>query len=787
MTEKNLPIKFFQKRQKDEQNTEGNGSSDPPKWMDVSSVGEKSIYIREVLSNVSISLAEKVKRNYYIPSVVKLKVDSRALAKTYRQDIGYLFNVNRKLNTIGLSSKDEVLIKIDNQEDLQTMTKKIANADNPYPSKSTIKGICSITNIEEFKPQVDVEPNENTILKVKLFNYGDSSLNSVLTKEFEKYCKKRQLDYKNVPYSGELTIYRINGISTDAFSELKNFDGIQLVTEMPTYDITFDELIEDIAIPIKRPKAGVNYPIVGVLDTGIASIPHLQPWLHSENITYYTDDYVDKGHGTFVAGVLLYGDELEGKEYTGLEGCKLLEAIVMPDTQKQQITEDELIQQIWDVVNRNNGVKIWNLSLGTRVEADLYEFSDFAKALDEIQELNNVLICKSAGNCTNFQLNAPVSRITKSADTVRGLVVGSLTHDRNATDIADKNNPSPFSRIGRGPSNLIKPDVVHFGGNAGLDPSNNIMINPVKSFSPNGQIAKDVGTSFSTPRIAAIAAGLDDMLNESFDPTLIKALIIHSAKYPKEMKMPIADKIKYAGFGLPSNIKDIIFNEPNEITLILQDTLEKGHFIDILDFPFPQSMVDEDGYFYGEMTVTLVTSPILEVSQGAEYCQSNIDVMIGSYDEKVERNMSNPLIKNPIGAGGRQNILAMTNYSSRAKKDIEMPFATERMLVTYGDKFQPVKKWSVNFDEFTEGNKEKFLKAPKNWYLKIEGLYRHFTEEKCELEDRTPSQDFCLMITIKDTKKKGNIYNEVTQLLDNFSFIHSNVKIKEEVSIRLNR
>ena len=78
------------------------------------------------------------------------------------------------------------------------------------------------------------------------------------------------------------------------------------------------------------------------------------------------------------------------------------------------------------------------------------------------------------------------------------------------------------------------------------------------------------------------------------------------------------------------------------------------------------------------------------------------------------------------------------------------------------------------------------MHSPKHWYLKLEGEYRSVTEEKCEKEDRIPSQEFCLVITIKDTKKKGNIYNEVTQLLDNFSFIHSNVKIKEEVRIRLN-
>lgn len=47
---------------------------------------------------------------------------------------------------------------------------------------------------------------------------------------------------------------------------------------------------------------------------------------------------------------------------------------------------------------------------------------------------------------------------------------------------------------------------------------------------------------------------------------------------------------------------------------------------------FPQSLIDEEGYFYGQITVTLVSSPILASNQGAEYCQSNVDIYLGSYD-----------------------------------------------------------------------------------------------------------------------------------------------------------
>ena len=786
MAEKNLPIKFFQKRQKDDFATEGGGDRKLPKWATPELVGEKAAYVRSVLSKISISLNNKVKRNNYVPSVVKVKMNEDALAKTPRKEVGNFFNIG-KLNVIGMSGIDELLIKIDNENDLQAIIKRFYNINDAYPSFGTVVGISAITNIEEYKPQINVEAINQEILKVRLFNYGNGDLNEVLTRVFESYCKQNSIQFERAAYTGDLYIYRITNVTTEAFEELKDFDGVQLITEMPSYEVMLDEISTTKEVQIKKPKKGQSYPVVGVLDTGIANIPQLAPWLHNKSFTKYHEDDIDKRHGTFVAGILMYGDELQGEKYTGFEGCKLFEAIVMPNTQKQKIYEDELIEHIREAISKNDEIKIWNLSLGSKTEADLYEFSDFAKALDEIQEHHNVLVCTSAGNCDNFTRSAPKSRISRSADTVRGIVVGSIAHDKNGTDLAEKHNPSPFSRIGPGPYYLIKPDVVHIGGNAGLDKRNNLVSNPVISFATDGSIASNIGTSFSTPRVTAIAAGLDYMLNEKFNPTLVKALIIHSAKYPSEMKMGIAEKINGAGFGLPSNISDILFNQPNEITLILQDTMEKGSYIDILDFPFPQSMIDDDGYFYGEVTVTLVTSPILEVSHGAEYCQSNIDVMFGSYDVKKQRDTRKATVKNPIGADGRQNVLATAVYSKTAAKESSTPFASERMLVSYGDKYQPVKKWSVNFDDFTNANKENYLKAPKSWYLKLEGLFRQFTEEKCEKEKIIPSQEFCLIVTIKDTKKKGNIYNEVTQLLNNFSFIHSNVKIKEEVRVRLNQ
>jgi hypothetical protein len=415
---------------------------------------------------------------------------------------------------------------------------------------------------------------------------------------------------------------------------------------------------------------------------------------------------------------------------------------------------------------------------------DEYSFSDFAVALDALQDQYGVLICKSAGNCKNFKTGHPKGKIHQGADSVRSIVVGSIAHKKSALDLAEVDNPSPFTRIGRGPSYIIKPEIVHYGGNAGVDASGRMVITGVRSFGLDGAICQSVGTSYSTPRIASLAAGLHQEMEEEFDPLLIKALIVHSASYSENLRVPVTERVNQVGFGKPQPVREILYNSPHEVTLILRDEIAKGEYIDIMDFPMPECLVDGD-YFTGQIIVTLVYNPILDSTQRAEYCQSNVDIKMGTYDAKKDRDTSKRNILNPVGRDGSQNVLLEDYYSKKKMRSNTDEFALkERLLIKYGDKYYPVKKYAVDLSEMTDGNQLKYLTKDKNWYLYIKGLYRDHIEVKSQMEGTVPSQEFCLIVTIKDPTGTKPVYNEANQKLDEYNFWHTNIKLQTDVVIR---
>ncbi|MGG4220632.1 S8 family peptidase [Paenibacillus jamilae] len=784
---RNLPIKFFEKRSgADERLTEGGGNDQPPKWvLEGDELRQKSTSLIFNVHSSKSKIEQKLKKHNHIPAVLKAKVADLALAKSHRSEFANFFFSNKQDRLIGFSENQELLIRIDTIAQLNEITAKLNHAEKNAKIISGLESIEAFDATIETEQLQQMEEGTKIVLRVQLFDYKNPQINAIALEEFKKIIiQYPSLSYvKAVKYTESLQIHRVHADDLKALEEIEDFNALFSIEPMPRLEVVDDDFFSEEAIQIPLPDENTTYPIVGILDSGIADV--LKPWVVGKRHTNYPPSYLNLDHGTFVAGIVAFGDLIEEQELTNFQGCKFIDCAIYPDRTKETIYEDDLISNTREAIEKHSEhIKIWNMSLGMGYEAKHSEFSKLGIALDSIQDENDVLIIKSAGNCRNFIEGKPNSRIAGGADSVRALTVGSIALSKAPHDIAEKDFLSPFSRIGPGPANIIKPDLVHYGGNAGIR-NGKVVPSGVSSLSQNGLKITKIGTSFSTPRVTSIAADLDHKLKEDFDPLLLKALLLHSSKYPGETDLAIGDKLNYLGFGLPASATDILFNDPNEITLIIRDTLNKGEFTEILDFPFPQSLVDQDHY-YGQIIVTLVSHPVLLEGQGPEYCQSNIEVKLGTYDQKKKRDLSKRTIRNELGRDGGENLLRAGRFSRKKPRGANLTFAnTERMLVQYGDKFYPNKKYAIDLSELTPGNK-KHAHSSKSWYLKIEGLYRDFSERTAEYNKEDLSQEYCVVITIRDPLKRYPVYTDVTRLLDTNNFVHRNIQIDQNINIEGN-
>jgi hypothetical protein len=785
MANDRLPIKFFAKREIDNLRVEAGGSEDLPKWI----LDEEKLTIRSKgfvskLEGFKKVIQKKEQSNSLIPLAIKARIIDDAAAKTHRREVYGLFRTGASNNVLGLVESDEIIVKIENTKETDTIIERLKNTEK------YIYALSCIDSIEEFNPIfIKSEKDSAVDYKIKLIDYQNYEQNNSIRKYFENSITKMGLQINKTNYTSDYIVYNIKSVNVDVLETIKQdaaFEAVFSIEPMPMYRVGLDLISDDTGVSIIIPEEDRHYVTVGVLDTGVAEIPHLKPWLHDTRWTAYPEEYVDRSHGSFVSGIVVYGDQLEDGEWIGGKGVRILDACVFPNTEKEEISEDELIRNIQEAVKKYyNDVKIWNLSISITRPVDEFSFSDFAIALDALQDKYNVLLCKSAGNCKNFLTGHPKGKIHEGADSLRSIVVGSIAHKQSEYDLAEIDNPSPFTRIGRGPSFVIKPEVVHYGGNAGLNHQAKLVTTGVKSFGLDGSICKSVGTSFSTPRIAALAAGLYQEMDEEFDPLLIKGLIVHSANYSQLLKIPNAERVNQVGFGKPQSIKSILYNSPNEVTLILRDEMSKGEYTDIMDFPMPECLI-ANGFYTGQIVVTLIYNPILEPSQRAEYCQSNIDIKMGTFDMKKDRDTTRKNILNPVGRDGSKNLLLESCYSKRKIKNSTGDFALkERLLIQYGDKYYPVKKYAVDLSEINDSHKLKYLTKDKKWYMFLRGLFREHIETKAQLESSNLSQEFCLLVTLKDPSGTQPVYDQVTQKLNEYNFWHNNIKLQSDIELHI--
>lgn len=722
------------------------------------------------------SLGARGQDGKLIPIVLITKIDNKATSKTRRAHISEFFDTGSGSRIIGLADTDELIVTADSPDELRAIERKLSQFE---------ENDCAVSCIDDFK---NYSPKTKIVegmcnYKITLLNYQDDVRNGHAEEAFEDYLRVNNISFRKTDYSKVIRVYKLINLGQNEVQRFTDdiiFDSVFSIEPMPSYGIKTDSADMRRELPVRLPQEGANYVTVGLLDGGVSAIPHLSPWI-DDSYSPYPSNLLNRDHGTFVAGIIQYGDELENKFLVGKNDVRIFDAAVVPDLKKEHIDEDELINNVRDAVKlKSDKIKIWNLCISANETAYLNRFSELAIALDEIQDEYGILINKSAGNCACRKNEGEKERISAGADSVRSLVVGSVAHEKNVHDYSEVDHPSPFSRIGPGPEYIIKPDVCHYGGNCGSENGCRTFTG-VKSFSADGGVRSQAGTSFSTPRVSALAAALHQRIDCAFDPLLIKALIVHSAKYPETFRIDGEKRINEMGFGIPADCESIIHTSDSECTMIINGTLKNGERLNILDFPMPECLVKDD-YFIGQITVTLAYSPLLDPTQGPEYCQSNINVLMGTYGNKIQR-MSRGVPTKHIDRSESQNLLKETLFSKVLTRNKTDEFGLrERTLIQNKQKYCPIKKYAIDLSDVTKGNKEKYLSSDRSWFLTLDGTFRDNAENKTKNKNDL-QQKYSLIITIKDSSKTLNVYSGVIQKINQNNFIQNSIVAEERVSI----
>ena len=769
---KNLPIQLVEFRgQRDEFLHEPGGNNELPKWIsrNVDICYSNSARVHQQMSSWEALFDVREQQHNNMPLLFEIELHEKAESKSYRKSVKTIFNSGSIKNILGLTDRRKLLAKANNRAELRRMSANFTVQRGAEINNQKMLAYAAIENTNLFSPRVD-EYKAGETLKIKLVNFQETNYNEACASNLRQLCEAYGQPCDKLDYVDGLLLYKTKAVSKEFVSHLASIDGILSIEGMPTYGLDFDDIESNGDIEYDYPEEGKLYPLVGLLDTGLVDAIPFQPW--KDGATQVPDEWADvcvRRHGSCVASILLYGDKLSGDSKIGAGPCMIRDCVVNVMDAGGKIEEDKLIGYIKKAIANNPDVKIWNCSMGSESEAPYNKISDFAKTLDMLQQDANILICKSAGN-----KHEDYDRITNGADSLLSLVVGSTSITMNQEGELEE-GWSPNSCIGLAAGAVIKPDLANLGG----DERNLISV-----INECGAIMNIYGTSFATPRITAMAANLAHQLGEQYNPLLIKALLVHNAAFPAGMaEEELEDKVRKVGYGVPASVHEILHNDENEITMIFPCQFRKGCDYRVIKFVYPEGLV-ENGYFYGDITLTLVINPILNVNQGGEYCQTNVDVSLHTYEDERRIDMSSVdrprTIRNPIRLDDNQNVLTEANYSHRRNRNgLSDLFECNRIEKNH--KYSPVKKFHVDLEQMTNQKKEDLLASHRQWALKLRPLFREEAETTMATDELRI--EAYLVMTIRDPKRKGIVYDQAMAQLDAKNFVHHNIVIRQDVEV----
>lgn len=640
---------------------------------------------------------------------------------------------------IGAQGLGELLISV-TPSGLENLARRI-ETDN------TKQGIANLSTLESFRLyEPEVEAPSGQIAKVKLFRHNQRAFDEAIEANFLKVVRRFKSTHpEELRYGGGLKIYRIEAQDGSVVESLRQYVGTQSVGPFPLY-----RPVRSTSIPVRAaapadfppPVKGASYPVVGIIDSGTADHdPLLAPWRHAREV-YVAPGEQDHTHGSFVSGLVVHSKNLNHNDLR-FPSCsaQFLDVVALSKT---GTTEDKLLAILEDALQKHPEVKVWNLSLGTNHRISNRTFSDLGVALDRLQREFGVTFVVAAGNFQDKPFRGwppedlgEKDRICAPADSLRAIVVGSVAHRDHSSSRVKANEPSPFSRRGPGPLYLPKPELSHIGGNC--DGRGGCSQIGVLSLDGAGNIAEDLGTSFAAPLVSTLYASLRQRLGQQ-SSNLARALLVHAAALAGKKIDPLL--LPYQGFGIPPDLDTILGCAPWQCTLTFDLQIAPAVAYEKAIFPMPESLYLDKDTVRANILMTLVHDTELDASFGSEYCRSNMEVSLGTYD---------------FGKDSKQH------QKKRVPEDPKLVgSAYERDLVEYGFKWSPVKVYRREMVKGVQG---------QTWRLDLSVHHRgsHVTTEP---------QSAALVITIADPMKAAPVYDQMVVEMNKLGWATSDLFVE---------
>jgi len=405
-------------------------------------------------------------------------------------------------------------------------------------------------------------------------------------------------------------------------------------SEINRDDITneIDEWDDDLGL-IPKPS---NEPVIGVIDTQFNDKVYFKEWVEYTNMLDKSIPLTkeDCKHGTSVSYIIVDGP----KANPNLEdGCGRFKVRHFGVATHNGFSSFGVLRLIKDIVAKNRDIKVWNLSLGSKLEIKPNFISPEAALLDRIQSEYDVIFVVAGTNIPKG-VDGSNMKIGSPADSLNSLVVNSVDF---------KGKSAAYTRSGPVLSFFNKPDLSYYGGDG------NTVDDKIAVCRDSMGAAYVSGTSFAAPWVSRKLAYLIHIMGLSRE--LAKALLIDSAAR-WDRKDDISHKI---GYGvLPKHISEIVNSPNDEIRFLMMGTSKE---YETYTYNLPVPIVKNAHPFYAK--ATLVYFPQCNRNQGVDYTSTEMDIHFGRIVVKDNKATIKSIDKNKQSEEG-----LVTLYEEDARK-----------------------------------------------------------------------------------------------------------------------